>query len=64
MQFGVIGLGRMGGNIVRRLQRHGHACVVYDAKPEAVRQLAEEGATGAPAWTIWWPSCRRRARSG
>src|SRR3954470_16518611 len=47
MQLGVIGLGRMGGNIVRRLQLHGHACVVYDAKPDAVRQLAAEGATGA-----------------
>jgi 6-phosphogluconate dehydrogenase len=43
----VIGLGRMGGNIVRRLQLHGHACVVYDAKPEAVQQLAAEGAIGA-----------------
>jgi 6-phosphogluconate dehydrogenase len=47
MQLGVVGLGRMGANIVRRVQRYGHACVVYDAKPEAVRQLAEEGATGA-----------------
>jgi 6-phosphogluconate dehydrogenase len=47
MQLGVIGLGRMGGNIVRRLQLHGHACVVYDAKPEAVQQLAAEGAIGA-----------------
>ena len=47
MQLGVIGLGRMGANIVRRLQLHDHACVVYDAKPEAVRQLASEGATGA-----------------
>ncbi len=47
MQLGVVGLGRMGANIVRRVQRHGHACVVYDAKPEAVRQLAGEGATGA-----------------
>ena len=47
MQLGVVGLGRMGGNIVRRVQRYGHACVVYDAKPEAVRQLAGEGATGA-----------------
>ena len=47
MQLGVVGLGRMGGNIVRRLQLHGHACVVYDAKPEAVQQLAAEGAIGA-----------------
>ena len=47
MQLGMIGLGRMGANIVRRLQRHGHACVVYDAKEEAVQQLVAEGATGA-----------------
>src|SRR6185369_16490906 len=47
MQLGVVGLGRMGANIVRRLQLHGHGCVVYDAKPEAVQQLAGEGATGA-----------------
>ncbi len=47
MQLGMIGLGRMGGNIVRRLRHRGHACVVHDAKPEAVRRLADEGATGA-----------------
>jgi 6-phosphogluconate dehydrogenase len=47
MQLGMIGLGRMGGNIVRRLQHRGHACVVHDANPEAVRRLAGEGATGA-----------------
>ncbi|MGD9508718.1 MAG: NAD(P)-binding domain-containing protein, partial [Geminicoccaceae bacterium] len=39
MQLGVVGLGRMGGNIVRRLQGRGHACVVYDARPEAVAAL-------------------------
>ena len=47
MQIGVIGLGRMGGNIVRRLTRAGHACVVYDANPEPGAQLAREGATAA-----------------
>ena len=35
MQIGVIGLGRMGGNIVRRLTRAGHSCVVFDANPKA-----------------------------
>ena len=45
MQLGMIGLGRMGGNIVRRLMRHGHTTVVYDANPESVAQLASEGAT-------------------
>jgi 6-phosphogluconate dehydrogenase len=44
MQLGMIGLGRMGGNIVRRLMHAGHGCVVYDKSPEAVRDLAAEGA--------------------
>ncbi len=47
MQLGMIGLGRMGANMVRRLTRAGHECVVYDADPEAVRALAAEGATPA-----------------
>jgi 6-phosphogluconate dehydrogenase len=47
MQLGVVGLGRMGGNIVRRLERAGHACVVYDRNPAAVNELAGEGASGA-----------------
>jgi 6-phosphogluconate dehydrogenase len=45
MQIGVIGLGRMGGNIVRRLTRAGHSCVVYDADPAPGAALAKEGAT-------------------
>jgi len=45
MQLGMIGLGRMGGNIVRRLMRHGHDCVVFDTNAASVLQLAEEGAT-------------------
>jgi 6-phosphogluconate dehydrogenase len=44
MQLGMIGLGRMGGNIVRRLMRGGHSCVVYDKSADAVRGLAAEGA--------------------
>jgi 6-phosphogluconate dehydrogenase len=47
MQLGMIGLGRMGANIVRRLMRHGHSCVVFDRDPAAVRQIAHEGAKGA-----------------
>ncbi len=47
MQLGMIGLGRMGGNIVRRLMRDGHTCVVYDVSPDAVASLVAEGATGA-----------------
>jgi 6-phosphogluconate dehydrogenase len=47
MQLGMIGLGRMGGNMVRRLSRGGHACVVYDRQADAVAALAAEGAAGA-----------------
>jgi len=47
MQFGMIGLGRMGVNMVRRLLRGGHQCVVYDRSDANVKQLAGEGATGA-----------------
>jgi 6-phosphogluconate dehydrogenase len=47
MQMGMVGLGRMGANMVRRLMRGGHACVVYDRAADAVRALAREGATGA-----------------
>jgi 6-phosphogluconate dehydrogenase len=47
MQIGMIGLGRMGANMVRRLLRGGHQCVVYDAHPEAARALAAEGAQAA-----------------
>jgi 6-phosphogluconate dehydrogenase len=47
MQLGMIGLGRMGANIVRRLMRDGHDCVVYDVSADAVAQLAGEGATGS-----------------
>ena len=47
MQLGMIGLGRMGANMVRRLMGDGHVCVVHDAQPEQVAALAAEGATGA-----------------
>ena len=47
MQIGVIGLGRMGGNISRRLMEAGHRCVVYDANPGATAALAKEGAKPA-----------------
>jgi 6-phosphogluconate dehydrogenase len=46
MQLGMIGLGRMGANLVRRLMRDGHHCVVYDVSSEAVTQLESEGADG------------------
>ena len=47
MQLGMIGLGRMGANMVRRLQKAGHKCAVYDRSAEAVKQLSAEGATGS-----------------
>src|SRR5438093_13110049 len=47
MQFGMIGLGRMGANMVRRLQKNGHKCVVYDRSADSVKQLEGEGATGS-----------------
>jgi len=65
MNIGMIGLGRMGANMVRRLTRGGHGCVVYDRSKDAVRELAKEkGATGAadldalvahlePPRTVW-----------
>jgi 6-phosphogluconate dehydrogenase len=47
MQLGMIGLGRMGANMVRRLMRDGHECVVFDVSADAVKALAGEGAIGA-----------------
>jgi len=47
MQLGVIGLGRMGANIARRLMKGGHACVVFDRDAKAVEALAKDGAKGA-----------------
>jgi 6-phosphogluconate dehydrogenase len=46
MQLGMIGLGRMGANMVRRLMRDGHQCVTFDRHPENVEQLSKEGAIG------------------
>ena len=46
MQLGMIGLGRMGANMVRRLLRGGHQCVVFDSKPDNVKNLGQEGAAG------------------
>jgi 6-phosphogluconate dehydrogenase len=47
MQLGMIGLGRMGANMVRRLMRGGHQCVVFDRNPDNVKALSGEGAAGA-----------------
>ncbi|WP_269539532.1 phosphogluconate dehydrogenase (NAD(+)-dependent, decarboxylating) [Cerasicoccus fimbriatus] len=47
MQLGMIGLGRMGANIVRRLMKNGHTCVVFDTNADAIKELENEGAVGA-----------------
>ena len=47
MEIGMIGLGRMGSSMVRRLLRAGHQCIVYDIHPETVQALVKEGAVGA-----------------
>ena len=47
MQLGMVGLGRMGAGMVRRLMRGGHACVVFDVNPAAIPPLEQDGATGA-----------------
>src|SRR5258708_36137887 len=47
MQLGMIGLGRMGANMVRRLIRRGHSCVVFDRSPQAIGELVKDHAVGA-----------------
>ena len=51
MQLGMIGLGRMGANLVRRLMRDGHRCVAYDVNADAVKALEAEGAVGTGSLT-------------
>ena len=64
MQLGMVGLGRMGANLVRRLMRAGHSCVVYDVNADVVKSLEAEGATGRRAWRSSWPSSTRPGRPG
>src|SRR5215472_452698 len=47
MQLGMVGLGRMGANMVRRLMKKGHECVVFDVQPKAVNELVQEKAVGS-----------------
>jgi 6-phosphogluconate dehydrogenase len=47
MQLGMIGLGRMGGSIVRRLARGGHRCVVFDRTPDAIKAVVGERVAGS-----------------
>jgi 6-phosphogluconate dehydrogenase len=53
MQIGMVGLGRMGANMVRRLIKGGHQCVVYDRAPQAVAELVKEQATGANSVAVF-----------
>ena len=64
MQIGVIGLGRMGGNIVRRLTQAGHSCVVYDANPAAGAALAKEGAHAAASVAALVEALSAEAKGG
>src|SRR6476660_5470753 len=49
-QLGMVGLGRMGANMVRRLLRAGHECVVFDLSPKAVKELTQEKALGSASF--------------
>ncbi len=62
MQLGMIGLGRMGANMVRRLMKNGHQCVVFDMSPKAVEELAAEKATGVVVARRFRGQARQAAR--
>jgi len=64
MQLGMIGLGRMGGNIVRRLMKNGHSSVVYDKDPTAVAVLAAEGSVGSASLEEFVGKLSKPRRSG
>jgi 6-phosphogluconate dehydrogenase len=64
MQLGMIGLGRMGANMVRRLLRGGHQCVVFNKTPKAVNDLVQEKATGSPHSRTSLPNWRSPERYG
>jgi 6-phosphogluconate dehydrogenase len=59
MQIGMIGLGRMGASMVRRLMKSGHACVVHDTRPEAIAPLLTEGAVGSASTEAFVASLAR-----
>ena len=64
MQLGMIGLGRMGANMVRRLMRDDHECVVFDLSPDSVKALADEGAVGSESMEDFVGSSTSPGRSG
>ena len=62
--LGMVGLGRMGSNLVRRLMRDGHPCVAFDLDPAAVETLRLEGATGVDSLAASSPRCPPPGRCG
>ena len=64
MQLGMIGLGRMGANMVRRLIKGGHDCVVFDVSPKSVAALAKEKAVGASSPQDFVKNCASREQFG
>ena len=64
MQLGMVGLGRMGANLVRRLQRAGQDCVVYDVNAAAIEPMIGEGRPARPVSRTSSPSCPSRAPCG
>ena len=64
MQLGMIGLGRMGANIVRRLMGDGHECVVYDVNEASITALETDGATGARTLPEFVAKLTKRALVG
>jgi len=64
MQLGMIGLGRMGANMVRRLIKAGHDGVVFDVSPKAVQELSRRKRLAPPRWPISLRNLRSRGRSG
>jgi len=64
MQLGMIGLGRMGGNIVRRLMKHGHSTVVFDKDPKAVARSRPMERPAQARWKISSASSRSREPPG
>ena len=64
MELGMVGLGRMGANMAKRLSEHGHSVVGFDFNPDAVAGVVAEGARGASSVASWSACCRRHAPSG
>src|SRR6478736_5429930 len=63
MEIGIVGLGRMGGNIARRLMRAGHRCIVFDVNPDQRADLAKSGATDAASLAALAEALTERPRA-